>query len=101
MRKLTEEEVVNAIGARLDLAYMNYDADWRISSIIMDKMIEVNQQDALDATRYRWLREGDNDELVLKQLETDCWYLPRLERLDVAIDAYTKDIQDETAKPKY
>lgn len=39
-----------------------------------------------DAARYRWIRHGDNDEIVMKG---DCRgvYLPRNERLDAAIDA--------------
>lgn len=38
-----------------------------------------------DAERYRWLRQGDNDERVLLE---DCAgsYLPRNEGLDAAID---------------
>ncbi|WP_230690793.1 hypothetical protein, partial [Streptococcus pneumoniae] len=52
-----------------------------------------------DAARYRWLREGDNDELVIRFHEwaTDVcvdpppMYLPRLERLDRYIDAAMKE----------
>ena len=51
-----------------------------------------------DAERYRWLRQGDNDEQVVRFHE---WatevcvnptpmYLPRLERLDKLIDAAMK-----------
>ena len=45
-----------------------------------------------DAERYRWLRHGDNDELVLVAYErhtemTPPAYLPRSEELDAAIDA--------------
>lgn len=51
-----------------------------------------------DAERYRWLRQGDNDEQVMRFHE---WatevcvnptpmYLPRLERLDKLIDAAMK-----------
>ena len=45
-----------------------------------------------DAERYRWLRHGDNDELVLVTYErhtemTPPCYLPRIEELDAAIDA--------------
>lgn len=38
-----------------------------------------------DAERYQWLRHGDNDDVVMKG---DCRgvYLPRNERLDLAID---------------
>lgn len=38
-----------------------------------------------DAARYRWIRHGDNDEIVMKG---DCRgvYLPRNEHLDAAID---------------
>lgn len=45
-----------------------------------------------DAERYRWLRHGDNDELVLVTYERPTEmappaYLPRNEELDAAIDA--------------
>lgn len=48
-----------------------------------------------DAERYRWLRQGDNDEEVLRFhewakevcVDPPPMYLPRLERLDAKIDA--------------
>jgi hypothetical protein len=43
-----------------------------------------------DADRYRWLRHGDNDELVLRHYirgSIETTYLPRNEALDAAIDA--------------
>lgn len=42
-----------------------------------------------DAQRYRWLRHGDNDELVLCRGPVDMSYvyLPRNEKLDAAIDS--------------
>lgn len=45
-------------------------------------------KDQKDAERYRWLREGDNDDLVFKRVG-DHWhdvFLPRKERLDKEID---------------
>jgi hypothetical protein len=50
-----------------------------------------------DATRYRWLRQGDNDEVVMRTYDKgkvrafdarfdSCW-LPRKHELDAAIDA--------------
>ncbi len=44
--------------------------------------------DREDAERYRWLRHGDNDELVLCRgpVSKDYVYLPRNEKLDAAID---------------
>jgi len=42
-----------------------------------------------DAERYRWLRHGDNDEVVLRVTD-DTAYLPRNEELDAAIDAAIK-----------
>ena len=45
-----------------------------------------------DARRYRWLRHGDNDELLIRSSHTEncgpdyCWLL-RGEELDNAIDA--------------
>ena len=46
-------------------------------------------QDRLDAARYRWLREGDNDEKVMSRSGED-WddvFVLRREKLDAAIDA--------------
>lgn len=41
-----------------------------------------------DAERYRWLRRGDNDDLVLRKLpEIGYTYLPRNSTLDALIDA--------------
>ena len=42
-----------------------------------------------DAERYRWLRHGDNDEVVMQRGPVDMTYhwLPRRERLDAIIDA--------------
>ena len=48
-----------------------------------------------DAARYRWLRQGDNDEQVMRFhewatevcVDPPPMYLPRLERLDRYIDA--------------
>jgi len=41
-----------------------------------------------DAARYRWLRHGDNDEVILVPCTwTTTGYLPRNEELDAAIDA--------------
>jgi len=41
-----------------------------------------------DAERYRWLRHGDNDEVILVPCTwTTTGYLPRNEELDAAIDA--------------
>lgn len=49
-------------------------------------------EDKRDAERYRWLRSGDNDEVVMvaypKHTEmTPATFLPRLKELDAAIDA--------------
>lgn len=44
--------------------------------------------DAEDAARYRWLRAGDNDELVIqRQYRRVAPFLLRGEKLDAAIDA--------------
>lgn len=45
-----------------------------------------------DAERYRWLRQGDNDELVMREYTGALvgWYLPRREILDEAIDMALK-----------
>jgi len=58
------------------------------------------ERDALraDAERYRWLRQGDNDEQVMRFhewatevcVDPTPMYLPRLERLDKLIDAAMK-----------
>ncbi len=58
------------------------------------------ERDALlaDAERYRWLRQGDNDEQVIRFhewatevcVDPTPMYLPRLERLDKLIDAAMK-----------
>lgn len=50
----------------------------------------TQEENAKDAARYRWLRHGDNDELVLMPYEAITAYshfLPRNEKLDFAIDA--------------
>jgi hypothetical protein len=62
-----------------------------------DKVADLTAENAAlkaDADRYRWLRHGDNDELVLVTYErhtemTPPCYLPRNEELDAAIDAAT------------
>lgn len=43
-----------------------------------------------DAERYRWLRVGDNDELVIQRgpVAPDYKWLPRLDRLDAMIDEH-------------
>ncbi len=43
-----------------------------------------------DAARYRWLRHGDNDELVLQRgpVADDYVYLPRNAKLDEMIDRH-------------
>lgn len=54
-----------------------------------------------DAERYRWLRHGDNDELVMEVYrESGIQYLPRSERLDAAIDAAMMDKQISQLKSK-
>lgn len=42
-----------------------------------------------NASRYEWLRHGDNDDLVMQRgpVDKDFWYLPRNEKLDEMIDA--------------
>lgn len=42
---------------------------------------------ARDGLRYRWLRIGDNDELVMHGADVENTWLLRMERLDKAIDA--------------
>ena len=57
----------------------------------------MTNKDALDAARYRWLRHGDNDEIVMRCAdgspvpvmqpdETAPCFLLRSEQLDEAID---------------
>lgn len=47
-------------------------------------------QDSIDAARYRWLRNGDNDELVMARgpVDPSYVYLPRNEKLDELIDGF-------------
>ena len=40
-----------------------------------------------DAERYRWLRHGDNDESVIRELDSGEAFLLRNTELDEAIDA--------------
>ena len=53
---------------------------------------QPSADDARDAARYRWLRHGDNDELVLQRgpIAMDYVYLPRNSKLDEMIDAAMK-----------
>lgn len=60
------------------------------------KLLDVDAQDRRDAARYRWLREGDNDETLLKfSLEARCGtddvWLMRTVELDAAIDAAMRE----------
>lgn len=60
---------------------------------VFEAMERYNGGDGLlnalrDAERYRWLREGDNDELVIqRQHKKVAPFLLRTEKLDAAIDA--------------
>ena len=58
-----------------------------------DRIVELERQNEelrKDAERYRWLRHGDNDELVLQRgpVANDYYWLPRNERLDEMIDKH-------------
>lgn len=66
----------------------------RLTEALMASEAECEQIRA-DAARYRWLRQGDNDEQVMRFhewatevcVDPPPMYLPRLERLDRYIDA--------------
>lgn len=57
------------------------------------RLTEQIQGMKADAERYRWLRHGDNDELVIQHgpVAPDYHWLPRKERLDVMIDQAMQD----------
>lgn len=61
---------------------------WLMCSVEQAVLAKLKDQ-LEDAARYRWLRHGDNDDLVLQRgpLAEDFWYLPRNEKLDEMIDA--------------
>ena len=59
---------------------------WGNTEWFQKKLIRVDEL-YKDAKRYRWLRHGDNDDLVLKHYQSGEKYLPRNEALDKAIDA--------------
>ncbi|UBM12818.1 hypothetical protein [Cupriavidus metallidurans] len=63
-------------------------------------LLEQLQRMARYAERYRWLREGDNDELVIQHgpVAPDYHWLPRLERLDTMIDAAMSRGQSQGGK---
>lgn len=55
---------------------------------LMKRLDRYGAGDAEDAARYRWLRAGDNDELVIqRQYRRVAPFLLRGEKLDAAIDA--------------
>lgn len=75
----------------------------------VDELLAENERLRRDAERYRWLRHGDNDELVLRSpvfsdvaemakhlRDLPDWYLLRNEELDAAIDAARRN--DEAAE---
>lgn len=97
-KRRAREGVTDAVvDAALDV-YFSYDVIWRemeSPSALQHYMraaleaVWPDGRDAKDAARYRWLREGDNDDRVF-QRSGDDWddvFLPRKERLDAAIDA--------------
>lgn len=54
-------------------------------------------RDRKDAARYRWLRHGDNDDLVLRNCLGSVFIL-RNKELDAAIDkqlAHTQNLKDQ------
>jgi len=59
---------------------------------LLDLIKEIIDTCEIDARRYRWLRHGDNDELVMQRgpVSEDYVYLPRNEKLDEMIDHYMK-----------
>ena len=76
LERIKELEEANA-------AFEQRQAWWNERMFALEQQLEAVRK---DAERYRWLRHGDNDEVVL---QGDCRgvYLPRNERLDAAIDA--------------
>jgi hypothetical protein len=52
----------------------------------LESILPIADEQDMDAERYRWLRHGDNDELVLRELPSGGQYLLRNEALDEAID---------------
>lgn len=70
-------------------SYERPDVDWMWSAY--QAALESPEVQALrrDAERYTWLKHGDNDEKVLCNGPVDktYWYLPRMEKLDQAIDS--------------
>jgi len=55
---------------------------------VIESLAAENKVLREDAARYRWLRHGDNDEVILVPCTwTTTGYLPRNEELDAAIDA--------------
>lgn len=78
-KSLTADDVVSIIRSRIDEA----------RAALAAPAHPATAGDAEDAARYRWLRQGDNDELVIQHgpVAHDYHWLPRLERLDAMIDA--------------
>lgn len=107
-RKTLEQFAQEAAAENAELREQNREllADWRklVAQSGTNKQLEVEQASnailaleveglRADAARYRWLRQGDNDELVLCNgpVDKSYWYLPRLGKLDAAIDAAMKE----------
>lgn len=71
----------------------------RVAAQVHGELYSGITDDAKDAARYRWLRHGDNDELVIQHgpVEPDYHWLPRNERLDSMIDEAMA--KESNAKP--
>lgn len=86
--KELEESERSSERARVKLCSIHQDQKEALIARIaaLEQQLEAARK---DAERYRWLRHGDNDEVVMQRGPVDMTYhwLPRNERLDAIIDA--------------
>lgn len=70
-------------------SYADYVSAMREAPAVLRALADQQERDAKDAARYRWLRHGDNDDLMIQRgpIASDFVYLPRNEKLDEMIDA--------------
>jgi len=73
-----------------------HEKDPKCKSAIDRARNKIKSHNKIDAERYRWLRHGDNDELIIQHgpIAPDCHWLPRNVRLDEMIDAAMKGNND-------